>query len=211
MTLIPGQANSNHAMRFAELAQMAGDNIFTEFFGHRANAVLEAMYLQADNQNSHIHSTFLQADAAIAGMLHAYSATAARSLALRSNWLYLKYARLQIFRLLAVVIHLRHILDFLGENLADGDFYIAFLAIYPAQRGRGHSKTLLNHASQLARQAGCSRLTLDVDERNTIARAAYRRAGFEQVGESKKVRLNDEGLDNESWGILRLAKPVEPD
>ncbi len=202
--IFPAQPTADQATRFAQLAQMAGDNVFTEFFGERANAMLESMYLQADNHHSHSHTTFLQVDSAIAGMLQAYSAAAARDHAARSYWLYLKYARLQIFRFLAVAIHLRDILGFLGENLAEGDLYIVFLAIYPQHRGRGHSKTLLNQASQLARQAGCARLALDVDERNMIARAAYQRAGFKQIGESKKVCY-----ENECWRLLRLAKPVE--
>ncbi|MDE2858946.1 MAG: GNAT family N-acetyltransferase [Chloroflexota bacterium] len=203
--LMKAQATTCQAKRFAQLAQMAGDNVFTEFFGNRANAVLEAMYLQADNYNSHSHTTFLQEDAAVAGMIHAYTAAAARDQAPRTNWLYLKYARLQIFRVLATAILLRDILGFQGEHLSEEDYYIVYLAIYPQYRGRGHSQTLLNHASYLARQAGCSRLALDVDERNTIARAAYQRAGFVQIGQSKKVHI-----ENERWGILRLAKPIAP-
>lgn len=183
---------------------MAGDKVFTELLGSRAHAALVSMYLQADNLNSYTHTTFLREDSAIAGMLHAYSATAARDHGPRTNWLYLKYARLQIFRLLATTILLRDILGFVGENLLEEDYYISFLAVYPQQRGRGHSKILLNHASHLARQAGCSRLALDVDEHNSIARAAYQRAGFEQVSASKEVDIG-----NERWRVLRLAKPVE--
>lgn len=205
MKLIPARPTPDYAEHFAQLAQMAGDKVFTEFFGSRAHAALVSMYLQADNHNSHTHTTFLQENSAIAGMLHAYSATAARDHAPRTNWLYVKYARLQIFRLLTATILLRDILGFVGENLLEGDYYIAFLAVYPQRRGRGHSKTLLNHASHLARQAGCSRLALDVDEHNTIARAAYQQAGFEQISASKEVRI-----ENECWRVLRLAKPVGP-
>ncbi|MCY4021262.1 MAG: GNAT family N-acetyltransferase [Chloroflexi bacterium] len=205
MKLIPARPTPDNADHFAQLAQMAGDKVFTDLFGGRAHAALKSMYLQADNLNGHTHTTFLQEDSAIAGMLHAYSATAARDYAPRTNWLYLKYARLQIFRFLAATILLRDILGFIGENLLEGDYYIAFLAVYPQRRGRGHSKTLLNHASHLARQARCSRLALDVDEHNTIARAAYQQAGFEQISASKEVRI-----ENERWRVLRLAKPVGP-
>ena len=53
-------------------------------------------------------------------------------------------------------------------------------------------------------EQNCVRLALDVDERNAVARAAYQRAGFEQIGESKKATI-----DGERWGMLRLAKPVK--
>ena len=62
---------------------------------------------------------------------------------------------------------------------------------------------ILNYAARLAAERGSSRLTLDVDERNAVAIAAYRRAGFKQIDESKKIQHQ-----GESWGLLRLAKPL---
>lgn len=203
MTVIAAEANAHQAAHFAQLAQMAADNVFTDFFGGRANAVLTSMYLQAGNQNSHSHSTFLLEADSVAGLLQAYRAADAHAQEARTLWLYLRYAAWQMPRLLALGFLLRDLLAFLGSKLAHDDFYISFLAVYPPYRGRGHSKTLLNHASQLARQAGCARLALDVDERNTVARAAYQRAGFERIAASKPVHF-----DNKRWRVLRLCKPI---
>lgn len=203
--LVPAQAAACQAERFAELAQLASDDVFTDFFGARARYVLESMFWQADNHNSLAYSAFLQVGASIAGLLQAYSAATARAHARRSNWLYLRYARLQVFRLLAVSIDFSNILGFLGQNLRENDFYIAFLAIYPQYQRRGFSKTLLDHASDLARQAACQRLTLDVDERNKAAISAYRRAGFEIIDQSKRIQR-----EGERWGILRMAKDIPP-
>ena len=66
------------------------------------------------------------------------------------------------------------------------------------------SQTLLDHGGRLARARGCDRLTLDVDERNHIAIGAYRKARFEQVAESKRIRLGEERL-----ALLRLAKTLD--
>jgi len=203
MTLLKAEPKSEYAAHFARLAQIASDQFFTHIFGSRADAVLESMFRQRDNDLSHAYTSFLLEDGRIAGMLHAYSAADARRYATRSNWLYLRYAALQIPRFLAIGFLLRDILDFLGSNLDDGDFYVAMLAIYPSYRGLGHSKTLLNQAERLAAARGCSRLTLDVDERNHIALAAYQRTGFKQIAQSKRVKLSDE-----NWGLLRLAKPA---
>ena len=49
--------------------------------------------------------------------------------------------------------------------------------------------TLLQEAERRAAYHGCSRITLDVDERNAVARAAYARFGFEQVARSKAVEI----------------------
>lgn len=203
MTLISAQATPDHARHFARLAQIASDEFFSELLGKKANAVLESMFMQTNNDSSYSHTRFLLADDEIAGMLTAYTAAEARSQSRRTMWLMLRYAGWRFIRLLAISILYSDILDFLGGNLEAGDFYIAMVAIYPPYRGRGYSKTILNDAARLAAERGSSRLTLDVDERNAVAIAAYRRAGFEQIGESKKIQHQ-----GERWGLLRLAKPL---
>ncbi len=205
MRLAPAAPTADEARHFAQLAQIAGDDVFTHLFGSRARAVLEAMFLLRDNDSSHAHTTFLHEDEAIAGMLQACPAAVARRRETRTLWLYLRYAAWQIPRALVVGFLLRDLLDFLGGSLEDDDFYILFLAIYPAYRGRGHSKTLLQEAERLAAFHDCSRLTLDVDEGNDIARAAYARAGFLQIARSKEVEI-----EGERHRLLRLAKPIAP-
>jgi GNAT superfamily N-acetyltransferase len=53
----------------------------------------------------------------------------------------------------------------------------------PRARGRGVIDALIAAATAWAREAGFPELTLDVHERNVVAIATYRRAGFEVVGE----------------------------
>ena len=205
MPLIKAKPTAEQAAHFARLAQIASDQFFAHLFGSRAQTVLESMFLRRDNDNSFIYTSFVLEDDSIAGMLQAYPAADARRQAARSTRLYLRHAAWQIPRALALGFMLRDLLEFLTSNLDDGDLYIAMLAIYPPYRGRGHSKTLLMQAERLAAARGLTRLALDVDERNRIALAAYRGAGFEQIAQSKKVKL-----EGESWGLLRLAKPLAP-
>lgn len=55
--------------------------------------------------------------------------------------------------------------------------------VSPRVRGRGAIDGLIRAATDWARAAGYLDLTLDVHERNVVAIASYRRAGFEIVGE----------------------------
>ena len=55
--------------------------------------------------------------------------------------------------------------------------------VSPEVRGRGVIDALIRAAAEWARDAGYPELTLDVHERNVVAIASYRRAGFELVGE----------------------------
>lgn len=205
MPLIKAEPTAAHAAHFARLAQIASDQFYSHLFGSRGQTVLESMFLQRDNDCSYIYTRFLLEGNSIVGMLHAYPAADARQQAARSTRLYLRHAAWQIPRALALGFVLRDLLEFLASNLDDGDLYIAMLAIYQPYRGQGHSKTLLMQAERLAAARGLTRLALDVDERNRIALAAYSRAGFEQIAQSKKVKL-----EGESWGLLRLAKPLAP-
>ncbi|MCY3779220.1 MAG: GNAT family N-acetyltransferase [Chloroflexi bacterium] len=204
MSFISAQAGRDHAEHFYRLAQMAADELYTQLFGSRARAVLHVMFLREQNEFSHRHTRFLLVEGEIVGMLHGFRAEEAQTNSGKTLWLMLRYAGLQVFRFLFIVIVLRDILGFTGER-DSGDFYILFVAIYPRFRGRGYSKRLLGEAERMSFEQNCARLSLDVDERNAVARAAYRRAGFEQISESKKVTI-----DNERWGVLRLAKSVTP-
>ena len=55
--------------------------------------------------------------------------------------------------------------------------------VSPRVRGRGVIDALIRAARDWAREAGYAELTLDVHERNVVAIASYRRAGFDVVGE----------------------------
>lgn len=206
MTLIPAQPTPDQARHFAQLAQIASDDFFSELFGKRANTVLTAMFMQDRNDFSYRYASFLQVDDSPAGLLAAYTAADARAHSNRTAWLMMRHAGWQALRFLAVSILLRDLLDFMGNHLETKDFYIAMIAIYPPYRRQGHSKTILRYAQNRARAHGCSRLALDVDERNAIAIRAYQRVGFVQIAESKKIQQ-----EGERWGLLRLVKPIEAD
>lgn len=52
------------------------------------------------------------------------------------------------------------------------------LTVLPAYRGRGIGRLLLEVVERKARALGCCKLTLEVAERNDVARHVYERAGF---------------------------------
>ena len=55
------------------------------------------------------------------------------------------------------------------------------LSVVPAYRGRGIGQQLLEAVEQHARERGCCKVTLEVQENNTRARRIYGRAGFAQA------------------------------
>jgi ribosomal protein S18 acetylase RimI-like enzyme len=65
------------------------------------------------------------------------------------------------------------------------------LAVVPGRRGGGVGRALLTIAETYARDAGCCKLTLEVQEDNTPARTLYERFGFRDVvyGDSGPTRF----------------------
>jgi len=58
---------------------------------------------------------------------------------------------------------------------------ISDLAVLPEYRGQGVGRALLAAIEQKARDLGCCRLTLEVQENNGRARHVYERAGYSQA------------------------------
>jgi GNAT superfamily N-acetyltransferase len=57
----------------------------------------------------------------------------------------------------------------------------------PAHRGTGLAGRLIDHAAAWARERGAGELVLWVVDRNTAARRAYRRAGFQPTGDHQPL------------------------
>lgn len=71
------------------------------------------------------------------------------------------------------------------------------LAVLPTYRGQGIGKWLLEEVANKARELGCCRLTLEVQERNNRARHVYEAAGFAQAE-----------YQEEAGGSLFYSKPL---
>jgi len=70
------------------------------------------------------------------------------------------------------------------------------LAVLPGHRGSGIGRALLAAAEEHAREAGCCKLTLEVQDDNTPARHLYERYGFRDVvyGHSGPTRFLGKSL-----------------
>jgi ribosomal protein S18 acetylase RimI-like enzyme len=72
------------------------------------------------------------------------------------------------------------------------------LAVLPGSRGKGIGRALLAAAEERALARGCAKLTLEVREDNTRARALYRECGFrdfELAGASYRTFFLSKGLE----------------
>ncbi len=87
-----------------------------------------------------------------------------------------------------------------------GDHYIPFLAVDAGHRNRGIGSMLLDSAHAAAREAGASRVGLEVLIENHAGRRLYERHGYAEV-----ARKQSEGLRRLTGisGLIYMARPIE--
>jgi len=91
------------------------------------------------------------------------------------------------------------------EIVAKGCWLLQAVTLFPEQRGKGYGPALIERACQAARDAGHSRIALQVESPNTSAIAAYRKCGF--VEWERRPYVPFPGSDDEGDWIL-MAKDL---
>jgi ribosomal protein S18 acetylase RimI-like enzyme len=90
------------------------------------------------------------------------------------------YTPLQLARMVWRLMVLGH-----TDEAENDEYLIAHLAVAEEFRRQGIATQLLERAEQEARQAGFSRLVLEVEINNTSARLAYEKFGFKIIGKTE--------------------------
>ncbi len=93
------------------------------------------------------------------------------------------------------------------ELCAPGSFYINMLAAFPTYRNQGLGTMLMSIADNLASEAGCTTLSVEVFEQNAGALRLYLRLGYEIVEQRQVI---PHACHPYSGRILLLTKAVSP-
>jgi GNAT superfamily N-acetyltransferase len=78
------------------------------------------------------------------------------------------------------------ILPLLAHNGAP-EAIVEDVAVHPEAQGQGIGRRMMDHARELAREAGCYKLALSSNQKRVEAHAFYERLGFERHGVSFAV------------------------
>jgi ribosomal-protein-alanine N-acetyltransferase len=74
------------------------------------------------------------------------------------------------------------IVGYIGYRLVVDEMHVVIIAVHPAWRRHGIARYILCEAMEHARQAACTKATLEVRVSNTAAQQLYYRLGFAPVG-----------------------------
>ncbi|MBL0728863.1 GNAT family N-acetyltransferase [Piscinibacter sp. HJYY11] len=108
---------------------------------------------------------------------------------MRMNWDRMRTAapgvRVFIFSLagLPVGTYTLFILPLLAHSGAP-EAVVEDVAVHPEAQGQGIGRRMMEHARELAREAGCYKLALSSNQKRVEAHAFYERLGFERHGYS---------------------------
>jgi ribosomal protein S18 acetylase RimI-like enzyme len=198
----PAQSNAADAAAFAELADMASGGLFSGIFGSRTLPYLRGSFLQEANDNSYQCAHFVTVESQIAGLLSGYSEAQKQTNSRRSNRLFLRHVAWGLIPTIVRGFPMLPVLGFLNHLPAE-TYYVQFVAVYPAFRGRGLSTMLLKYADERVRSLGCKAVALDVERHNQVAINAYLKHGMNQVGASPVVKLGGHDV-----GLYRMQKSL---
>ncbi len=88
------------------------------------------------------------------------------------------------------------------KRVPSGDYYLQAVAVDHQNRGAGIGSTLLDYSETRAREAGCTRIVLDVLEKNEGGRRLYERRGMEVEAKSPSF------LFVRNTRACRMVKPL---
>ena len=140
----------DEGLAFARYADEVAEGFFRLMLGRRAEQILARAFAQRDHDISYQRVTFAERENVIVGMVLGYTAEQHR----RSSRQPLKRAagrlrlRMRIVQLLFAPV--MRIVD----SIADGDFYVQFIAVDEDVRGDGVGSVLMDSAEEQARASG---------------------------------------------------------
>ncbi len=159
---------------FARYVDQAAEGFFRFMLGRRAGYIIATAFTQPDHDLSYQNVTFAERDNVIIGMFAAYTAEQHR----RYSRQPLKQAAGRRNIRMRIVMILFAPLIRITDSIADGDFYLQFIAVDKALRGDGVGSILMDSFEERARASRSTRLSLDVSARNEVAHRFYERRGW---------------------------------
>lgn len=168
-----------------------------------ARTSLGRLFQYPDNRFSFSKTVFSEADGRVSGLLLSF---AAQELPRLERPLLRHMLRVYPFGKLLHLGWRARLLS--GSEVQDGEYYIAHLAVYSQDRGRGVGSALLEVAEQKCRQAGLKKCSLCVDVDNINARNLYLKSGY-RVAATHLFPLQAARVLKER-GFEHLVKEINP-
>jgi len=196
--LRPANPCHEEGLRFARFMNMAADGGFRYLFGPRYREIVAEAFVEPGHDLSHEYALFAEQGGEILGMASGYTAEQhGRS----SDEPITRAAGRSAFRIACMFALTAPMWRFM-HTYEKGDFYLQFLAVDEAHRGKGVGSALIDAMEARGREGGADRFVIDVSGRNPDAQRLYERQGFEACARWPRLALFPPM-------VRRLAKPLD--
>ena len=200
MLIRPAEATIEDGRIYAAFADQAADGLFRWMLGPSSVDIVARAFVSPGHDQSFEYASLAEDDGGAVGMVSGFTAEQhARS----DDRALLSAAGWRVPRLVSTWLLAYPILRFL-DRVPDGDWYLQALAVDPARRGQQIGTALLDHAEQVARASGASRLVLDVVSSNDGAARLYKRRGMVEIARSLSLPFGG------GFSLRRMALRLEP-
>ena len=194
----PANPSIDEGLKYSAYMNSASGGGFGKMFGKRLGEIVSNAYCQPNHDMSYETVLFAEADGEIVGMVAGYSAEAYRGFDKDVIDRVAGRSRLRVWLIFLLISRMMRFM----HTFADGDFYVAFLAVDETHRGKGIGTRLLGALEKRARSSSATQLALDVERKNKAAQSVYERYGFTTIDHWPKSRIMKPT-------ILRMSKPIE--
>ena len=143
-------------------------------FGKRFEEIISTAYVKPSHDLSYETAVFAEAGGEIVGMASGYTAEQHHRF---DKKVVDRAAGRSMIRIAIVYALISPMMRFL-HTYDEGDFYLQFLAVDEAFRGRGIGSSLLQAMEERGRELGSTQYAIDVSGRNNGAHRLYERYGF---------------------------------
>lgn len=185
VTVRPALPTIDEGLLYAQYLNVAADGAFRALLGRGYDRVIGEAYLSPGHDMSYETAVFAELSGRIAGMASGYTSQQhARS----SDEPLRRAAGFRMVRMAAFSMLGRAMKRFI-KSVPDGDYYLLAVAVDSQYRGAGIGSKFLDYSEGRAHAAGCTRIVLDVAEKNAGVRRLYERRGMEVEAKSPSVIL----------------------
>ena len=91
------------------------------------------------------------------------------------------------------------------EEIAAGSWLLQAVSVLPEFRGQGHANALLARAEEEAKASGAKKITLQVEEVNTLAMKTYLKNGYQEVDRRELIPFP---FSNDTGDIVLMEKLI---
>ena len=183
---------------FAALMSLSAPTLLPAVYGPNVRALLRSLFRHKGNLYSFEHSRFAVVEGRPAGLLLSYDSKMERREEFWTGVLLARYLNVRLLSQVSAIMSTQSALGHMEEG-----YYASNLAVFPEHQGRGLGTNLLAEAEAEARQLGCGRAVLDVEEENENARRLYERLGYSAYGQPKTIAAG-----GKTHRLLRMHKPI---